>query len=139
MTIYDKKKLKNRTFIEQIISLYDMGYELEEYLDEGLNKKQNVLVSGSNIKTINGSSILGHGNLVVKPKIDIDDEISLESENPVQNKVIAEALDTKQNVLVSGENIKTILNNGVVGSGNLTLNDLGLGDIQSIDIEIIES
>ncbi len=34
-------------------------------LSTSLNSKQNLLISGTNIKTINGSSVLGSGNLVV--------------------------------------------------------------------------
>lgn len=34
-------------------------------LDEAINKKQDTLVSGTNIKTINGASILGSGNLTI--------------------------------------------------------------------------
>lgn len=35
------------------------------YTDEGLSLKQDTLVSGTNIKTINGESILGSGNIVI--------------------------------------------------------------------------
>ena len=35
-----------------------------ETLQDSLDAKQNVLVSGSNIKTVNGDSVLGSGNLV---------------------------------------------------------------------------
>lgn len=37
----------------------------KSYVDTGLNGKQATLVSGTNIKTLNGSSILGSGNLVI--------------------------------------------------------------------------
>lgn len=52
---------------------------------------QAVLVSGTNIKTINSTSLLGSGNIAV------------------------------QAVLVSGTNIKTINGNSILGSGNLTV------------------
>ena len=61
MTIYDKAKIKCRTFIESINILFNMGKDLETEV----NGKQATLVSGTNIKTINGGSVLGEGNLVV--------------------------------------------------------------------------
>lgn len=57
--------------------------------------------------------------------ITVDDELSLTSENPVQNKVITSnitALQTsKQDTLVSGTNIKTINNTSILGSGNIDI------------------
>ena len=38
---------------------------LEEELQEALNAKQNILVSGENIKTINNESLLGGGNIAI--------------------------------------------------------------------------
>jgi hypothetical protein len=56
--------------------------------------KQDTLVSGTNIKTVNNTSLLGAGNIAVQP------------------------------TLVSGTNIKTINNNSILGSGNLDINGL---------------
>lgn len=53
--------------------------------------KQEALVSGTNIKTLNGASLLGSGGLSVQP------------------------------TLVSGTNIKTINGNTLLGSGDLTI------------------
>ena len=53
--------------------------------------KQNTLISGTNIKTINSTSLLGSGNVSV------------------------------QATLVSGTNIKTINGNSLLGSGDLTI------------------
>ena len=61
MTIYDKAKIKCRTFIESINILFNMGKDLETEV----GGKQATLVSGTNIKTINGGSVLGEGDLVV--------------------------------------------------------------------------
>ena len=55
------------------------------------NGKQSALVSGTNIKTLNGSSLLGSGDLSV------------------------------QDTLVSGTNIKTINSTSLLGSGNLSV------------------
>jgi hypothetical protein len=56
-----------------------------------LSSKQDTLISGTNIKTINSTTILGSGNLAVQP------------------------------TLVSGTNIKTINSNSILGSGDLVI------------------
>lgn len=71
------------------------------------NSKQDKLISGTNIKTVNGNSLLGSGNVSI-PVITVDSAISKTSTNPVQNKVISTALDTKQNKLTSSDTIFTL-------------------------------
>lgn len=61
--------------------------------------KQNKLVSGENIKTINGSSILGSGNISFS--VAVDSSMSDTSSNPVANKVIKEYVDSKANTPVN--------------------------------------
>lgn len=56
-----------------------------------LASKQDTLISGTNIKTINSTTLLGSGNLAVQP------------------------------TLVSGTNIKTINSNSILGSGDLVI------------------
>lgn len=60
--------------------------------------KQDQLVSGTNIKTINGQTLLGEGNIEIQGggTITVDSELSTTSENPVQNKVITNAINGKQ-------------------------------------------
>jgi hypothetical protein len=41
------------------------GYATESYVTTELESKQNTLISGSNIKTINGQSLLGGGNITI--------------------------------------------------------------------------
>lgn len=67
-------------------------------LNTEIGNKQDNLVSGTNIKTVNGQSILGEGNIEISggETITVDTELSETSENPVQNKVIAAALNGKQ-------------------------------------------
>ena len=63
-----------------------------------LASKQDKLVSGTNIKTINDQSILGSGNISIEStSITVDSALSTTSENPVQNKVVTKALQTKAN------------------------------------------
>lgn len=60
-----------------------------------INSKQDRLVSGTNIKTINGTSLLGSGNIDAQP------------------------------VLESGTNIKTINGASILGEGNITISSGG--------------
>ena len=60
-------------------------------LSTALSLKQNNLVSGTNIKTVNSTTLLGSGDLTV------------------------------QSTLVSGTNIKTINSNSLLGSGDLSI------------------
>lgn len=50
----------------------DTLYPTIEAVKEQLDLKQNTLISGTNIKTINGNSILGSGNLVISNKKSIE-------------------------------------------------------------------
>lgn len=63
-----------------------------------LASKQDTLVSGTNIKTVNGQSLLGNGNIEIEGggTITVDSSLSTTSENPVQNKVITNAINGKQ-------------------------------------------
>lgn len=65
--------------------------------------KQDTLVSGTNIKTVNSTSLLGSGDIAV------------------------------QATLVSGTNIKTIEGQSLLGSGNIDLakGDVGLGNVDN--------
>lgn len=181
---------------------YD-SFVVASALNDLNDRKQDELVSGTNIKTVNGTTILGSGNIdaddVVMGKIDgvsfyevasynqdgtptfsqtaatgstdkiyldiltnklywydptvvavgeshyeqvggsditIDGELDDESTNPVENqavsnyineieRVTAESLndlnDRKQDVLVSGTSLKTINDNSLLGSGNITI------------------
>lgn len=69
-----------------------------------LNAKQDTLVSGNNIKTINGQSILGSGNITIEggsggSTITVDDTLSDTSTNPVQNKAVTTAINSKQDTI----------------------------------------
>ena len=43
-------------------------------MQNALNNKQNTLVSGTNIKTVNGESVLGSGNILIKSAPDLDNK-----------------------------------------------------------------
>ena len=69
--------------------------------DSKITDKQDALVSGTNIKTINNQSLLGEGNITIEGggSVTVDTEMSDTSENPVQNKVITAAIKEKPNVV----------------------------------------
>lgn len=76
---YTKDEIDNKGFITSIPSEYiteselsNVTEQLKSYIDEKNNyqdskiaSKQNTLISGQNIKTINGQSILGEGNIEI--------------------------------------------------------------------------
>lgn len=89
-----------------------------------MSSKQDTLVSGTNIKTINNTSILGSGN------IDIEgggEGLSSVAHNNTLTGAGTNAnplgVDSSkfQSPLVSGTNIKTINNKSILGSGNITI------------------
>ena len=81
-------------------------------VETSLGNKQDILVSGTNIKTINNQSILGEGNITIEGG-DID------LSNYYNKTEVDTKLDTKQNTLVSGTNIKTINSQSILGEGNI--------------------
>ena len=87
-------------------------------LAQQVNTKQNKLVSGTSIKTIEGQSLLGSGNISI-PVPTVDAALSSTSTNAIQNKAVANALASKQNTLVSGTNIKTINGESILGDGDI--------------------
>jgi hypothetical protein len=108
------------------------------------NNKQAALVSGTNIKTINSTSLLGSGNIAVEPTItagttgqyyrgdktfqtldktavglaNVDNTSDL---NKPISTATQTALNAKQATLVSATNIKTINGNSILGSGDLVV------------------
>lgn len=81
-------------------------------IDAMMAEKQNTLVSGQNIKTINGDSLLGSGNVSVQAVIDAEHKLVSDLINfnitdadivRIYNEVISE---TTTEVEVDGDNIK---------------------------------
>lgn len=82
-----------------------------ENIDEKVDDKQDKLISGETIKTLNGQSVLGQGN--IKINVDLSDYPT--------NEDMERALSDKQEKLVSGTNIKTVNNEPLLGSGDITI------------------
>ena len=88
-------------------------------LQNALDAKQNTLVSGTSIKTVNGISLLGSGDLTLSGSGNATwGSIggTLSDQTDLQN-----ALDAKQNTLVSGTSIKTVNGASILGSGDIDL------------------
>ena len=70
--------------------------DVVEQLEQEINDKQDKLVSGTNIKTINGETILGEGNIVIQSggaDIEAGENINF-TEDQVTGKTIINAVDT---------------------------------------------
>ena len=88
----DEKIESAKTEIESEIPSLS-GYATEQWVEN-----KNYLTEHQPLKTINGYVISGTGNIEITASggsISVDSELSLESTNPVENKVITEALNDK--------------------------------------------
>ena len=117
MRIFDRKRINARTVIEQLEILFNMGRQLE---DEVI-KKQDELIAGENITIVDNVISANPGS-----SITIDSELSTESTNPVENKVITDKIVdietymyNKQDKLIAGDNI-TIVGNVISATGGGT-------------------
>ena len=100
-------------------------------LGSGNINVQPTLVSGTNIKTINNQSLLGSGNISIGGGSGTSDYDQL-SNRPSVNGTTLSGNQTSsdlglQDVLVSGTNIKTINNQSILGSGNISIGGGGGG------------
>lgn len=108
-----------------------------DFINEGINEqlegKQDLLVSGENIKTINGNSILGSGNLVIEgggtgSTVTVDTEMSDSSENPVQNKVIKAYVDSSITAATEDLASEAYVDSAISGA---TSNFVTSGDVET--------
>ena len=64
-----------------------------------LNEKQDVLVSGTNIKTINGTSLLGSGNIVIEASADNVPTLQTNKEGTTNNYIYSSGRSDKYGVI----------------------------------------
>lgn len=95
---------KGATALQSVPDTYALKSEIPD-----ISTKQDKLVSGSNIKTINGTSLLGSGNIEVAANVDLS------------GYATKEELNAKQDTLVSGTNIKTVNGTSLLGAGDITI------------------
>lgn len=100
-------------------------------LKSEVNAKQDTLVSGTNIKTVNNTSLLGSGNVSISVPTasttnpSMDGTASYGSGTSYARSNHVHPTDTsRQATLVSGTNIKTVNGNSLLGSGNLAISGL---------------
>lgn len=89
-----------------------------------LDAKQATLVSGTSIKTVNNTSLLGSGNVAVQPTLVSGTNIKTVN----STSLLGSGNVAVQPTLVSGTNIKTINNESLLGSGNITVGGGGGSD-----------
>lgn len=90
----DKAKLDSIK-IADVVSANSTNLVTSSGISKALENKQDTLVSGSNIKTINDKSLLGEGNITLD-EISIDEDLSATSTHAIQNKAVTNALANKQ-------------------------------------------
>ena len=82
-----------------------------------LATKQDTLVSGTNIKTVNSTSLVGSGNVAVQPTL-----VSGTNIKTINSTTLLGSGDIAvQPTLVSGTNIKTLNSVSLLGSGDIVL------------------
>jgi len=99
-----------------------------DYSNNTLTGVQPTLVSGTSIKTINSTSLLGSGDIATG-------DVTLAGTQTLTNKTIAYASNTLTGVqaeLVSGTSIKTINSTSLLGSGDITTGDVTLTGTQTL-------
>ena len=94
-----------------------LNYAREDHVHPSDTSKQDALVSGTNIKTLNSYSLLGSGNLTVQPTLVSGTNIKTIN----SNDLLGSGDITVQDVLVSGTNIKTINSESLLGSTDISV------------------
>lgn len=99
-----------------------------------LSNYQTLITSTNKVPASNVSGLAtvatsgSYNDLSDKPYIPegvtVDQTYSATSTNAQSGKAVAGAISTKQDTLVSGTNIKTINNNSILGSGNISVDSL---------------
>lgn len=107
-------------------------------LDALFAAKQDTLVSGANIKTVNGQNLVGSGDVSVpvpvtsvagrtgavtlaKGDVNLDNVDNTSDANKPVSASQQLALDGKQDTLVSGASIKTVNGASLLGSGDMVI------------------
>ena len=114
----------------KVNSVSGKGLSTNDYTTEDKNKLTGI-ASGAEVNVQsdwNQTNSSADSYIKNKPEIPtVDSSLSSESTNPVQNKAVYSALNNKQDILVSGINIKTINNQSLLEGGNITIEGGGGG------------
>lgn len=118
--------------LDKVDNTRDLDKPVPNSVTTQLQTKQDTLVSGQNIKTLNTVSLLGSGDIVIdKTTLGIDKvNNTSDLEKPVSTATQTQ-LNTKQPTLFNQQNIKSMCGINLLGSGDITLSDIGLGSISN--------
>ena len=112
----------SEVIVDSALSTTSLNPVQNKVITNALNSKQNSLISGTSIKTINSVSLLGSGNINI-PVITVDSATSSTSTNPLQNKVITASITDINTKLTP---ISTAWNKKNTANGLLVLDTAGL-------------
>ena len=133
-----------------------LDYSRADHVHPSDTSKQDALVSGTNIKTVNSYSLLGSGNIAVQPTLvsgtniktintesllgstDIAVQVPLVSGTNIKT-INSESLLGSTDIavqvpLVSGTNIKTINNQSLLGSGDISIASGGFKGVDTANV-----
>ena len=103
----------------------DANKPISDATQTALNGKQETLVSATNIKTLNGTTLLGSEDIVVnKTTIGLSNVDNTSDANKPISDATQTALNGKQDKLVSATNIKTVNSTSLLGSGDISISTL---------------
>lgn len=112
--------------------------EIDDYLDPldiGMNdlyqNKQNKLISGSNIKTINNQSVLGSGDITIGGGGQVQSDYAQTDSTSVdfiKNKPNIEAIARQVVIDVLNEKFNGMISNAIVENGKLKISKFEIGD-----------
>lgn len=141
------------------IKVNNVEYDIkDETARNSLNNKQDTLVSGINIKTINNQSVLGSGNINIEGGSGTPTDVQINgssitssgtanivtegvydaSTNKIATMSDMPDITGKQDALVSGTNIKTINNQSILGSGNINISGGEAISVGNIQFDLVE-
>jgi len=111
------------------------------YYDCNSDIKQDVLVSGTNIKTINGESILGEGNLALATKTSFQQFTDVVYAQAIEGGNFVYALPDQANgdeddILLSRQTVKTINGESIVGSGDIEVGKTNYVELSGASVTI---
>ena len=129
-----KTELKNKSYLTSVPDTYALKSEIPD-----ISTKQDTLVSGSNIKTVNGNSLLGSGDITIEGgsgSVDLTDYYTKTETNELVNPKLEQitltqaeydALQTKEEnvlyIISDAEDLKfkTINGQQILGEGNIEI------------------
>ena len=109
--------------LKELADAVNSNKSLVETLNEAITNKQDTLVSGTNIKTVNGVSILGTGNIAISGGVGIDDSTISTSSTYSSSKIDSTYLKAPEGRL-DIENGRVNLKNNINSVYSITNNEV---------------